>query len=73
MQVVVDLQEFDRPDEFETAVLEQLPSIGGFCAFGCELVFVREGMHCCTSGDVHKGEQFAILVGTVANEARFAS
>ena len=28
-QVVVDLQEFDRFDEFETAVLEQLPTIGG--------------------------------------------
>ena len=36
-QVIVDLQEFDRLDEFETAVLEQLPTIGGNSAFGCEL------------------------------------
>ena len=40
-QVIVDLQEFDRLDEFETAVLEQLPTIGGNSAFGCELTFVR--------------------------------
>ena len=39
--VIVDLQEFDRLDEFETAVLEQLPTIGGSSAFGCELIFVR--------------------------------
>ena len=41
-QVIVDLQEFDRFDEFETAVLEQLPTIGGTSAFGCELTFVRQ-------------------------------
>ena len=41
LQVVIDLQEFDRLDEFETAVLEQLPTIGGHCTFGSELVFVR--------------------------------
>ena len=35
-QVIVDLQEFDRFDEFETAVLEQLPTIGGTSTFGCE-------------------------------------
>ena len=40
-QVVVDLQEFDRLDEFETAVLEQLPTIGGSSTFGCELTFVQ--------------------------------
>ena len=40
-QVIVDLQEFDRLDEFETAVLEQLPIIGGSSAFGCELTFVQ--------------------------------
>ena len=28
-QITVDLQEFDRFNEFETAVLEQLPTIGG--------------------------------------------
>ena len=39
VQVVIDLQEFDRLDEFETAVLEQLPTIGGYSAFGSELVF----------------------------------
>ena len=41
-QVIVDLQEFDRFDEFETAVLEQLPTIGGTSTFGCELTFVRQ-------------------------------
>ena len=41
-QVIVDLQEFDRLDEFETAVLEQLPIIGGNSTFGCELTFVRQ-------------------------------
>ena len=35
-QVIVDLQEFDRFDEFETAVLEQLATIGGTSTFGCE-------------------------------------
>ena len=40
-QVTVDLQEFDRVDEFETAVLELLPTIGGSSTFGCELSFVR--------------------------------
>ena len=40
-QVVVDLQEFDRLDEFETAVLEELPTIGGSSTFGCELSFVQ--------------------------------
>ena len=39
-QVIIDLQEFDRLDEFETAVLEQLPTIGS-SAFGCELIFVQ--------------------------------
>ena len=41
-QVTVDLQEFDRFNEFETAVLEQLPTIGGTSTFGCELTFVRQ-------------------------------
>ena len=40
-QLVVDLQEFDRLDEFETAVLEQLPIIGGSSTCGCELTLVR--------------------------------
>ena len=40
-QVIIDLQEFDRLDEFETAVLEQLPTIGGSSTFGCELTFVQ--------------------------------
>ena len=34
IQIVIDLQEFDRLDEFETAVLEQLPTIGGHSTFG---------------------------------------
>ena len=38
----IDLQEFDRLDEFETAVLENLPFIGGHSTFGCELVFVNK-------------------------------
>ena len=42
VQVVIDLQEFDRLDEFETAVLEQLPTIGGHSTFGSELVFVSK-------------------------------
>ena len=41
-QITVDLQEFDRFNEFETAVLEQLPTIGGTSTFGCELTFVRQ-------------------------------
>ena len=41
-QVTVDLQEFDRFNEFETAVPEQLPTIGGASTFGCELTFVRQ-------------------------------
>ena len=41
-QVIIDLQEFDRLDEFETAVLEQLPTIGGSSTFGCELTFVQK-------------------------------
>ena len=40
-QVIVDLQEFDRLDKFETAVLEQLPTIKRNSTFGCELTFVR--------------------------------
>ena len=42
VQVVIDLQEFDRLDEFETAVLEQLRTIGGHSTFGSELVFVSK-------------------------------
>ena len=41
-QVIVDLQEFDRFCEFETAGLEQLPTIGGTSTFGCELTFVGQ-------------------------------
>ena len=37
VQVVIDLQEFDRLDEFETAVLEQLPTIGGIARLGASL------------------------------------
>ena len=42
LQMAIDLQEFDRLDEFETAVLENLPSVGGHSTFGCELVFVNK-------------------------------
>ena len=34
--------EFNRFNEFETAVLEQLPTIGGTSAFGCKLTFVGQ-------------------------------
>ena len=40
LQVIIDLQEFERLDEFETAVLEQLPTIGGHSTFGSELASV---------------------------------
>ena len=39
-QITID-QEFDRFNEFETAVLEQLSTIGGTSTFGCELTFAR--------------------------------
>ena len=41
IQAVIDFQEFDPLDEFETAVLKQLPTIGS--SFGSELAFVHEG------------------------------
>ena len=43
-QLTIELQEFDRLQEFESAVLEQLPEIGESSTFGCELDFV-----CCNS------------------------
>ena len=42
IQEVIDPQEFDRLDEFETAVLEKLPFVGGHSTFGRELVFVNK-------------------------------
>ena len=39
-QLTIELQEFDRLQEFEDAVLEQLPEIGESSTFGCELDFV---------------------------------
>ena len=39
-QLTIELQEFDRLQEFENAVLEQLPAIGESSTFGCELDFV---------------------------------
>ena len=44
VQLTVELQEFDRLQEFESAVLEQLPEIGDSSTFGCELDFL-----CCNS------------------------
>ena len=41
IQLTIDLQEFDRLNEFENAVLEQLPCIGESSTFGCELDFVH--------------------------------
>ena len=39
-RLTIELQEFDRLQEFESAVLEQLPEIGESSTFGCELDFV---------------------------------
>ena len=39
-QLTIELQEYDRFNEFENAVLEQLPNIGESSTFGCELDFV---------------------------------
>ena len=39
-QLTIELQEFDRLQEFECAVLEQLPEIGESSTFGCELDFI---------------------------------
>ena len=39
-QLTIELQEFDRLQEFENVVLEQLPMIGESSTFGCELDFV---------------------------------
>ena len=38
----IDLQEFDRLNELETAALENLPYIGERSAFGCEFDFVHK-------------------------------
>ena len=42
IQLTVGLQEFDRLNEFENAVLQQLPYIGERCTFGCELDFIHK-------------------------------
>ena len=42
MQLAVELQEFDRFNEFENAVLQQLPYIGESSTFGCELEFIHK-------------------------------
>ena len=41
LTVTVELQEFDRLNEFENAVLQQLPYIGESSTFGCELGFAK--------------------------------
>ena len=46
MQLTVELQEFDRLNEFENAVLQQLPYVGESSAFGCELI-----LHTKTTAD----------------------
>ena len=40
IQLAIELQEFDRFNEFENAVLENLPLIGMHSTFGCELEFI---------------------------------
>ena len=42
IQLSIELQEFDRLNEFENAVLENLPYIGERSTFGCELDFVHK-------------------------------
>ena len=42
IQLTIELQEFDRLNEFENAVLEHLPCIGERSTFGCELDFVQK-------------------------------
>ena len=42
IQLSIDPHEFDRLNEFENAVLENLPHIGEHSAFGCELDFVHK-------------------------------
>ena len=42
IQLSIELQEFDRLNEFENAVLENLPYIGECSTFGCELDFVHK-------------------------------
>ena len=39
-QLAIEIQEHDRFQEFENAVMEQLPMIGESTTFGCELKFV---------------------------------
>ena len=39
-QLTIEIQEFDRLQEFENAVMEQLPVTGESSTFGCELSFV---------------------------------
>ena len=45
IQLTIELQEFDRLNEFENAVLEQLPYLGESSTFGCELQFVHKDTH----------------------------
>ena len=45
MQLTVELQEFDRLNEFEEALLQQLPYIGESSTFGCELDFIHKDTH----------------------------
>ena len=45
IQIAIDLQEYDRLNEFENAVLDQLPYLGESSTFGCELQFVHKDTH----------------------------
>ena len=42
IQLAIELEEFDRLNESENAVLENLPYIGECSTFGCELDFVHK-------------------------------
>ena len=42
IQLAIELEEFDRLNESENAVLENLPYIGERSTFGCELDFVQK-------------------------------
>ena len=41
IQLPIELQEFDRLDEFENSVAEYLPKVRQIATFGCELDFVH--------------------------------
>ena len=45
IQLAIDLQEYDRLNEFENAALDQVPYLGESSTFGCELQLVHKDTH----------------------------